>query len=304
MYQNNFKNILIRANSSFKIGIGHIMRDLILVKQFTKSNIHFATQNLQGNINSQIVQAGYKIKLLKSNDIEELDHLIKYLKIDLLVIDSYDIDIKYEKQLKKLNPNLQIMVLDDTYEAHHCDILLNHNIYAKKKKYKNKVPKNCKLLCGKKYTLLRDEFKKQKNKISKNKSDKTKIFLAMGGADTANLNIKILKVLEKFENIKVNIVSTSANKNLSKLKKYCKNKSHLKLDINSNKIAKLMAKSTLGIITPSVTANEASFMNLPFISIKTASNQKYMYKYLKNTALALKKFDSKELKKLLKKLIK
>ena len=36
----------------------------------------------------------------------------------------------------------------------------------------------------------------------------------MGGADHSNINIKILEVISLIPNLKVNIVSTFANKNL------------------------------------------------------------------------------------------
>lgn len=282
------KNILFRADSSSTIGTGHIMRDLVLAKQYPKDNIIFATQELSGNINHKISEAGYNIKTLKSNGIKELDKLIKKLDIDILVIDHYGIDYNFEKELKTKNSTLKILSFDDTYEKHHCDILLNHNISANKKKYKNLVPKNCELRCGKKYTLLRDEFIKEKKKKT--------IFLAMGGADHSNINIKILKVLKKFNNIKVNLVTTNANKNLEELQQYIKNKSWIKLHINSTKIAKLMKKSDFAIITPSVTLNEIYFMNIPFIAIQTASNQKDMYDFIKKEKLiALKKFNKNKL---------
>jgi len=112
----------------------------------------------------------------------------------------------------------------------------------------------------------------------------------MGGADHSNINIDILKVIKKFlkkskkdkNNIKVNLVTTNANKNLNELKKYSKNKSWIKLHINSNKIAELMRKSDFAIVTPSVTVNEVYFMNLPFIAIKTAENQNDIYEYLQS----------------------
>lgn len=277
------KNILFRADSSSLIGTGHIMRDLVLAKKYAKkgAKVIFATQDLRGNINHKITNAGYKTKILKSNNIKELNKLIKKLKIDILVIDHYDINYIYEKKLKTKNSSLKILSFDDTYEKHYCDILLNHNISANKKKYKDLVPKKCKLKCGAKYTLLRDEFIKERKKNYKPNKRFT-FFIAMGGADTANLNIKILKILKNFKNIKVNLVTTTANKNLQELKIYCKNKSWIKLHINSTKIAKLIRKSNFAIITPSVTLNEVFYMNLPFIAIKTASNQNYMYKYLKN----------------------
>jgi UDP-2,4-diacetamido-2,4,6-trideoxy-beta-L-altropyranose hydrolase len=292
-------NIVFRADSSSTIGTGHIMRDLVLAQRYENKghSIIFATQDLQGNMNHKIIEAGYELNILKSNDIEELDELIKKLKIDMIVIDHYGIDYDFEKKLKIKNPTLKILSFDDTYEKHYCDILLNHNISADKKRYKNLVPKRCKLRCGSKYILLRDEFIKEKKKLkSKKPSKKFKIFIAMGGADTANLNIKILHVLKKYKNIKVHLVTTLANQNLKELEKYCKDKKWIKLHINSDKIAKLMAKSSFAIISPSVTANEAFFMELPFIAIKTADNQNDMYKYLKQKKFfVLKEFDSNKL---------
>ncbi len=285
------------------------MRDLVLAQKYKAKgyNIIFATQDLEGNINHKILEDSYKLKILKSNDKKELINLIKKLNIDLLVIDSYDIDYKFEKYIKS-KTNVKILSFDDTYKKHYCDILLNHNINANKKRYKKLVPRHCELKCGSKYTLLRDEFIKEKKKIKKKslkKDSKIRVFIAMGGADHSNINIKILNVLKGLTKIEVNLVTTNANKNLEDLKKYCKDKKWVKLHINSNKIAKLMVQSDFAIVTPSVTVNEVYFLNLPFIAIKTADNQNDMYKYLKNRQyIVLNKFDEDILKKETYKLIK
>lgn len=294
-------NILIRANSSSYIGIGHIMRDLVLIKQYSNDNIIFATEDLEGNINHKIIEAGYKIDLLKSNSFDELNELIKKLNIDMIIIDHYEINYDFEKNLKDLNPNLKIFVFDDTYEKHFCDILINHNISANEKKYKNLVPNNCELRCGSKYTLLRDEFLEAKEEKNIVKKKKKTIFLSMGGADHKNLNIKILRVIKQFKNFKVNLVTTDANKYLEELKDYCKNKKWINLQINSKEVAKLMSESNFAIVPSSVTANEIYYLNLPMITIKTAKNQKEMHKYLKkNGYKTLKKFDKIKLKKYIK----
>ena len=301
-------NILIRADSSSFIGTGHIMRDLVLAKQYKSENIIFAVRELDGNINYKIDEEGYSKVILQTNDFEELDKKIKDLNIDMLVIDHYEINYDFEKRLKEENKNLKIFVFDDTYEKHFCDILLNHNISANEKRYENLVPNDCELRCGSKYTLLRDEFleaKKQNNNIKKDKKNKT-IFIAMGGADHSSINIDILKVINKVRkknkrNIKVNIVSTNANKNLEKLKDYCKNKKWIDLYINSKQIAKLMSESDFAIVTPSVTVNEVYYLELPIIAIKTADNQIDIYRYLKKKRFSvLKKFKINKLVKLIK----
>lgn len=288
----NKKNILFRADSSSSIGTGHIMRDLVLAKQFQRDNIMFACQNLDGNL---IEKIPYQVEIIKSNNFQELNKLIKKLHINMIVIDHYSIDYKFEKKLKKDNPKLKIFVLDDTYKKHYSDILLNHNIYADENRYKDLVPKNCELRCGSKYTLLRDEFYTEKELQREKIYD---VFVALGGADTTNLNIKLLELFSK--DLKVVVATTTANKNLTDLQKYTEDKSNISLQINSKHIAKLMNESKCTIVTPSVTVNEVYFMGLDFVAIKTAENQKEMLQFLKrHNYLVLEKFDAHQLKQIL-----
>ena len=290
------RSVIIRADSSSTIGTGHIMRDLVLAKEFKDKRVIFATRNLQGNINHKIKKAGFEIADLKTNSLEELIDLIKKYNAQMAVIDNYEIDEAYEKTLKQ-KTGVTIMALDDTYEKHHCDILLNHNIYADANRYKELVPKHCELRCGKEYTLLRDEFIEAKNNLSKFSTQHSTLntLIAMGGSDHSNTTTKILKTLEEFDNIDINIVTTTANKNLNELKEYVASKNSITLHINTDKIAKLMAKSDLAIVTPSVTLNEIFFMEVPFIAIQTADNQIEMTRYLeRNGYPILREFNSKE----------
>jgi UDP-2,4-diacetamido-2,4,6-trideoxy-beta-L-altropyranose hydrolase len=275
-------NILIRADSSSEIGLGHVMRDLVLAQKYKGDNITFACQNLDGNINQKVLDGGFGLEVLESNNREELLKVIKKLDIDLLVIDHYNIGYEYEKYIKN-NCDIKILSFDDTYERHYCDILLNHNISANEKRYKNLVPSFCELRCGTQYTLIRDEFVKEKKKPKRNKT-KSKIkniFIAMGGADPLNANIKVLKKLKSIKNLYINVVTTTANKNLKKLQRYSFLNKNITLHVNTTKIAKLINSCDLAIVTPSVTVHEVLFLKKPLIAIKLADNQDDIYKYLK-----------------------
>lgn len=275
--------ILFRCDSSSKIGLGHIMRDLVLAKKYKNDEIHFACQDLKGNINSTIP---YPLHVLSSNETEELIKLIKELCIDLLIIDNYEINYKTEKYIKE-KTGAKILCIDDTYEKHFCDILLNPNIYAEKKRYEGLVPHHCELLCGRKQSLLRDEFVKEK-KITREKL--YDVLLLMGGSDSANLNLPILESLPN--SLHVSVVTTSANANLQALKEYISSKSNITLHVNPKEVAKLLNQSKLAIITPSGVVHEVLFMDVPFIAIQTAINQSHMYDYLQNKGYdTIKQFD-------------
>lgn len=290
------KNILFRADSSSTIGTGHIMRDLVLAQRFEDDTIIFATQNLEGNINHKIKEQHYAVEILQSNELEALLKLIEKFQIDMIVIDHYGIDACFERALKE-KTGITLMVLDDTYEKHYCDILLNHNIYAKEEYYEDLVPAFCELQCGEAYMLIRDEFKMAKAKKKSLSKKPINILLAMGGSDPQELNIPMLELLNHFPDVYTNVVTTQANANLKSLKKYVQNKHNILLHINSNEMATLMAQSHMAILTPSVVLNEAYFMELLFIPIQTADNQKEMVAFLEEHDYpVLKTFDEEKLR--------
>jgi UDP-2,4-diacetamido-2,4,6-trideoxy-beta-L-altropyranose hydrolase len=273
------KDILFRADSSSSIGTGHIMRDLVLASQYKNVNIIFVTQNLDGNINHKIIEAGYEIELIKSNDIQEFIDIVKKYKADLVVIDNYAIDYDYEKILKE-KTGVNILAIDDTYEKHYCDILLNHNIYAEEKNYKELVPSHCELRCGVKHTLLRDEFSETYLLRKKKTNQKLKVFMAMGGTDSKHINILIL---EKIKNLplEISLVTTQANKNLNELQNYVQDNENIVLHVDSSNIANLIISCDIALVTPSVIINEIIFLKIPFISVMVTKNQHYMDMFLK-----------------------
>jgi UDP-2,4-diacetamido-2,4,6-trideoxy-beta-L-altropyranose hydrolase len=262
--------ILFRVDSSSSIGLGHVMRCLVLAKEFENTQVHFAAQELDGNINHQIP---YPLHVLSSNKPEEIIKLILSLHVKMLVIDHYGISYETEKYIKE-KTGVKIYVIDDNYKRHFCDILRNPNIYANPEKYKGLVPAHCELECAK--PLIREEFHLEKSKKREKIYD---IFLSLGGADVANLTLPILHSLP--QSLHVSIVTTSANAILDKITSYAKNKPKISLHVNSSEVAKILNQSRFAIITPSTLAHEVLYMNIPFLAIKVASNQDDMYGYLK-----------------------
>lgn len=273
-------NILIRADSSSQIGTGHIMRDLVLARQlraqYPHSTVIFATMELLGNINQRIIEAGYPCVTLKDDTRETLDVIIVQHQIDLMVIDHYGIDSDYECWIKTQHPMLTLLCVDDTYELHHCDILLNPNVYADEVRYKGIVPEHCELRCGAQYALLRDEFKFEKQQVR----EKNTIFVGMGGTDPDNVTLEVLKVLDSVVPVAINVVTSTANQNLDVLKDFIATRPQINLHINTTQVARLMNQACLAIVAPSVILNELLYLSVPFIAIQIADNQREMVSYL------------------------
>lgn len=292
------KKILFRCDSSSTIGLGHVKRCLVLAKRLKESNkdlkIFFSTLDLEGNINLEILKSGFSIYSLKDNSVFSLDYIIKGLSIDFLVIDSYEIDITFETQLKLNNHNLKIMSFDDTLKLHNVDFILNHGIQTKKSAYKDLVPKTSKILCGSEYTLLRDEFfKKYKNKIEKNS-----VAIILGGNDVLNLSSKIAFYLLEISNkYKISVITTAVNPHLKELKQ---NK-EFELLVDIDNIAEVLSCKEIVITASGGTLFEVLFLKKKFINIEVASNQNVVSDFFEKkgikTTIKAEKLCLKELEK-------
>ncbi|WP_245535164.1 UDP-2,4-diacetamido-2,4,6-trideoxy-beta-L-altropyranose hydrolase [Sulfuricurvum kujiense] len=260
------------------------MRDVVFAAQYSQDSVRFACQNLSGNIIDHIP---YPVHILDSNDPEELIALIREQRIDRVVFDHYGIDEIFEKKIKEAC-GVSILSFDDTYEKHYCDILLNHNISADKNRYVGLVPPHCELRCGGEYTLIRDEFKTEKQVKREKLYD---VFIAMGGTDPTNATMNILSTLS--DEMRVCIVTTSGNPHVSELETCVQERKNITLEIDSARIAQLLHQSRLAIITPSVMVHEVLFMEVPFIAVQTAANQEDMVVYLQQEGyIVLKEWDA------------
>jgi UDP-2,4-diacetamido-2,4,6-trideoxy-beta-L-altropyranose hydrolase len=293
------KRILFRCDSSSTIGLGHVKRCLVLAKRLKELNknleIFFSTLDLEGNINFEILKEGFSIYSLKDDSVSSLDYVIKGLSIDFLVIDSYKIDITFETQLKLNNNSLKIMSFDDILNSHNVDFILNHVIQAKKHIYKELVPKNCKILCGNEYTLLRDEFfKKYNNK----KIEKNSVAIILGGNDVLNLSLKVaLFLLEINSKYKVSVITTRVNPHLKELRK---NK-NIELLVESDNIAEVLSTKELVITASGGTLFEVLAKKKDFINIEIVSNQNDITNFLEKkgvkTTIKAENLSLKELEK-------
>ncbi len=279
-------NVLIRADASAGIGLGHIMRDLVLAKQYKSDEVHFACYE-------NPIMLPYPTHRLKSLAVNELIALINALHVKLLIIDHYGIGYAEERAIKE-QTGVKIMVLDDTYERHECDILLNHNICADATRYAGLVPTHCELRCGSEYTLLREEFQTERHL----QRERSGILVALGGSDVQNLTPQILTLLP--ETLHVTLVTSSANANLNALQAAAKTREATELIIDASDMAIRLNSCALAIVSASTLSQEALFLNTPLLAIVTAQNQNEMADYLqKHHYRVLREFDAARFQKAL-----
>lgn len=285
--------VLVRADASVQTGTGHIMRTLTLSNELKKNNFEvvFLTKKLDGNLDEVIVKNGFEVINVGSFcESDEVLEIIKRKNASLIIFDNYGINCEYEKKIKQ-NSNIKIFSFDDTGEKHFCDILLNQNIYAKKEDYKGFVPRNCHVLAGAQYALLRDEFKniKIKDKIEID-TKKINILVTLGGSDERNVGENVMQIIEKIDdlNLFTTVIAGKSNPHFLRLENFAKNskKDFLVLK-NSENMAQLMNQNDIAITAGGSTVLEVLFLRLPSITIELASNQHKIVQELKKRELSM-----------------
>lgn len=290
----NRKKLLIRADNSASIGLGHLMRTLLLADGLKEHfDITYLCRELEGSQNRLILERGFGLRTLKSMECDELLSVIEEMRPVLCIIDHYGIDDACEKKIRSLCP---LFVFDDEFKMHNADFILNHSFIAKPNDY-DYLP-NTQVLAGSRYTLLKDAFLKHKNRFTPLGSLKNKkVLITLGGTDVLKLSLPIKKALLHLEpSLHVSIVTTSANPQLHYLKRVEKN-----LIVDEKDMASLMQQYDLIITSASTSLLETFALKKPFIAIQCASNQSKTVDVLKMLGMGnlITRFSPSALKKAL-----
>jgi len=286
------KNLVFRADSGMRIGWGHIMRCFSLGQIFKEKNVQvsFITKKLPNNISYFLEKNGFNIFYLnkkkycwKEDAIQTKKIIEDFGNIDWLVVDNYGLDIKWEKILKPYVKKL--MAIDDmTLRVHECDLLLDQNYYENTKKlYFGFVPKECKILIGPKFALIRNEFHLMRKKLKARDGKINRILVSFGGSDHINEILKVINAIKKldYNEINIDLVVTNSNKNLLKIKKFFSTSPNIIIHHQNFNMAELMKNADLAIGAGGSSTWERCCMGLPSIVSVFAKNQLQLTKEMR-----------------------
>lgn len=266
-------NIAIRADGGKNIGMGHIMRTLVLAEELVKTNNVFyicksdklSVDKYKSGIESVKAKGFNVVTINENNFIEELCKV----NADCLITDSYDVNEEYFNIAKKF---FKVTGYIDDMNLHYfnVDFIINQNIGAEENLYN--VNEDTKLLLGSSYTMLREEFRNSQDKVIN--KEITDIMITVGGSDAkgiTNILCDFVKDL-KFE-FHIVIGPAFDKENIDKLVKLESVKDNIKLYFNANMI-EIMNKCDLAISTCGSTLYELAACGVPTLGIVIADNQK------------------------------
>lgn len=289
-------NVVFRVDASNLIGSGHVMRCLTLAKLFRNSgsSVRFITKNYAGNLDYLIKSKRFQVLSLPSNNQSELKKLdscekqleasqyidakktvkkFGNLKLDLLVIDHYSLDIEWESIIR---PHVNsILVIDDlANRKHDCDWLLDQNFIKDIKRYDSLVPQGAIKMLGPKYALLRDDFLGYAKDINSKLSIK-RVFIFFGGADPFNLTMLALKSLQhpKLKQLDLVVVIGASNIQINEIELFTAKLDNAVLHVQVDNIAQLMSSADISIGAGGSTTWERFLIGLPSLVITFGKDQ-------------------------------
>jgi UDP-2,4-diacetamido-2,4,6-trideoxy-beta-L-altropyranose hydrolase/UDP-4-amino-4,6-dideoxy-N-acetyl-beta-L-altrosamine N-acetyltransferase len=285
------------------MGTGHVMRCITLAQVLKENgvNVEFICRKHEGSLIDKIRSSGFTAHELEVYKEIEADNglahshwlgatqqqdagdcidILKAEKLDWLIVDHYALDEQWQKKLRPFCEKL--MVIDDLADRkHHCDILLDQTFGRQQEDYLALTPKDCKLLLGSQYALLRPEFSKWRGASleRRSKPEFKQLLINMGGVDVDNVTEKVLdelKVCNLPNDLKITVVMGGLAPHLESVKSKVITlpyKTEVKVDVGN--MAEIMANSDIAIGAAGSTTWERCCLGLPTIQIVTAKNQQF-----------------------------
>ncbi len=290
-----------RVDANSIIATGHMMRCITIARQIVKcggSVTFFMSDEESKTIleenTKDIPDIGKVILHSDHSDLEsELPVLIEQLQLrgtDILIIDSYHATYDYIKAIDRV---CKTVYIDDLNEkVLPVDMLINYNVYAGRFDYENVYAgvhghndTSVRLLIGPMYAPLREQFALES---AHKRSDEVKnILLSVGGADTCNMLLPLLKwtmgtgLVDHFV---WHVVIGDYVENAEEIEAFISAHPGLVAHRSVKNMAELMSECDVAICAAGTMLTECAAVSLPAVFMKIADNQRYVAEYWSKNA--------------------
>ena len=294
--------VVFRVDASFQIGTGHVMRCLTLADALRDigADCVFISCDYDGNLNEYIRQRHYKVIELFTRDVGglgyeygDLDHsswlvwsqeedaerslvIINELSCDILIVDHYALDYRWEQTLRSGCD--KVFVIDDLADRiHDCVMLLDQNWFEDhlSERYKDLVPRDTELLLGPKYALLKPEYSCLHEIMPKRDGSVRRLLIFMGGADPGDETSKVVSSLTTLglENLLIDVILGVNHPNPFNVIQLASRHKNILVHNQQSTLAGWMMRADLMISGGGATSWERMCLGLPAIVISIAVNQ-------------------------------
>lgn len=275
------KILLIRADASSEIGVGHVMRCAALAQAWRSAGgrVIFALATGARELETQLRSVGSKVALISvepgsAQDAAETCEFCRSYEACWLALDGYHFPQSYRAALK--NSGARLLFVDDLADSapYECDIVLNDNPGAEKLFTGN--GSGVRFLLGSRYALLRQEFLEANRELRDAPARARQILVTFGGGDQQNATLKMFEALQEVRDsvLDITVVVGASNPHRRLLEEAVGRSAHsAKILVNVKLMPELMSQSDLAVSAGGGTCYELAFMQVPMLLVIAAKNQ-------------------------------
>lgn len=243
--------LLIRADASLAIGIGHVMRCMALAEAWQEAGgtSGLAAAELPQELLPRVTAGEVALSRIDAapgcrEDAAQTVARAQRLKADWVAIDGDRFGSDFLEKVRAAG--IRVLLIDDfaNRESFPADLIVNPNFGDDAEPYRKRGA-TARLLIGSPYILLRREFK-QTVKTRQIRQPGNRILVTLGGSDPENLTPAIVNALARCSGLEVTAVAGAAYHNVRQLQML--NAGNLRVVFNPTGMAQLMRDSDLAII--------------------------------------------------------
>jgi UDP-2,4-diacetamido-2,4,6-trideoxy-beta-L-altropyranose hydrolase len=271
-------NILIRADASAEIGLGHVMRCLCLQAALRPLGVGccFAFRQMPAALQQQILAQGGRLAPLPVTDLAAdaaaLLRLAGELGAAAILLDGYRFDAAYQQALFRRGPALAL--LDDLNDRGrlYADLLINSLPHADQLGYGRTAPE-ARLLLGLKYVLLREEFRTAAP-ASQAAAERPRLLVNFGGSDILGLSLPVTRQLLAMDpELPITLITGSGFPQPQAATELAGQFPQLEHLHNCRAMARQFSRTGLALAAPGATIYELAACGVPAVLLICAANQ-------------------------------
>ncbi|MFC1568339.1 UDP-2,4-diacetamido-2,4,6-trideoxy-beta-L-altropyranose hydrolase [Candidatus Margulisiibacteriota bacterium] len=277
------KKILIRADGSKRIGMGHIYRTITLAKYLRKNygfEIFFVSRKIAA-VQRIIVDNDFSACFLpynisKKREIGLLREILLDQQPDIIIIDllNHSLDRSYMSSLRYSGQVGLVAFIDrHTKTIVDADMVFNTSVFQKYNYYENDG--RTRYYLGFDYLILPEEYMEVKEKKRDPRKTVKRVMICMGGSDHNNLTFKVLKAIDKscsFYDCDVVLNSDFVDRPaLAQLVSKMKHKINVHYDVKS--LVELLGRADMAITAGGYTHVERMCAGVPGVVINQLCHQ-------------------------------
>lgn len=290
-------NVVMRADASAQIGMGHVVRCLTLAAALRERGVTvlFVCKEHPGHLCKMIEAQKFTVfRLPVLGDQWEADarQTIEVIaaasvKAEWIVVDHYALDERWERELR---PHAErIMVIDDLADrGHDCDLLLDQNLVAHlHTRYEDRVPPHCGLLLGPEYAILQATYEELHDRSPPRSGSLRRILVFFGAADNENLTGRTVAAFLALgrSDVELDVVVMPSASWRHRILEQAAGHDNIHIHSELPTLAPLMLKADLAVGAGGTTSWERLCVGLPALVVTLAANQQLVAQGLSEAGL-------------------